>query len=223
MTLQDYISLSQESINSFFVAISGAVANIVAAVVAIAVGLLIGYVLKRILVEILQAINFEKSLSNWTVYQKVLRSHEEIDITSFFGELLRWLAIIVFLIPAIQSLQIEGADSVLQTVLGFIPNVILASLFLVLGFVIAWFVHRAIEVVALVAGNNPAHLIGNIAYFAIAIFVILQALLQLGVTADIIRIIVIASIAAGALALGLGARDEVSTLVKKFKEIDKGR
>src|SRR3989344_3079791 len=223
MILQDYISLSQDSINSFFVALGGAVANIVAAAVAVAIGLVVGYVLKRILVEIIQAINFEKSLSNWAVYQKVLKSHEEIDITTFFGELLRWLAIIVFLIPAIQSLQIEGADSVLQTVLGYIPNVVLASLFLVLGFVVAWFVHRAIEVVALVAGNKPAHLIGIIAYLAIAIFVILQALLQLGVPADIIRIIVIASIAAGALALGLGARDEVATLVKKFREIDKGR
>ena len=221
MTLQDYISLSQDSINIFFNSLGGSVANIVAAIATLVVGLLVGYILKRILVEILQAINLEKSLSSWSPYQKVARSHGEIDITSFFGELLRWLAIIIFLIPAIQALQIVGPEDVLYTVVGYIPNVVLAALFLILGFVLAWFVHRIVQVVAVLVGNNPASLIANINYLAIVIFAGMQALLQLGVTTEVMRMLVIAVLVAGVIAIGLGGRDQAMELVKKL--IDKAK
>ncbi len=218
MTLQDYVSLSQDSIDSFFSSFGDVTANIIAAVITLSVGLIVGYILKRILVEILQAINFERSISNWSIYQRLLRSHEEIDITTFFGEVLRWSAIFVFIIPAVQALQIVGPEDVLLTVLGYLPNVILAALFLIVGFVVAWFAHRVVQAVAVLVGNNPSHLIANVVYLAIVIFAGLQALIQLGITAEIIRMIIIAIIAASALALGLGSRDQVSNLIKKLAD-----
>lgn len=216
MTLQDYISLSQDSINRFFTTFGEAFANIIAFVITLAVGIVVGYILKRILVEILQAINLERALGSWSVYQRIVRSHGEIDVTSFFGELLRWLAILVFLIPAIQALQVVGPEDVLFTVLSYIPNVILAALYLVLGFVVAWFIHRVVLVVGLLVGNNPASLVANIIYAAIVTFAAFQALLQLGVTLEVIRILVIAAIAAAALAIGLGARDQAMDLVRRL-------
>jgi hypothetical protein len=221
MTLQDYVSLSQDSINNFFNSFGDILANVIAAVVTLAVGLIVGYILKRILVEILQAINFERAISNWSVYQKLLRSHEGIDITTFFGEVLRWLAIFVFIIPAVQALQIVGPEDVLLTVLGYLPNVILAALFLLVGFVVAWFAHRIIQAVAVLVGNNPAHLVANVVYLAIVVFAGLQALLQLGITVEIVRMIVIAAIAASALAVGLGARDQATDLIKRL--VDKSK
>lgn len=221
MTLQDYVSLSQDSIDAFFTSFGDVLANIIAAVVTLVIGLIIGYILKRILVEILQAINFERALSNWSIYQKLLRSHEDMDITTFFGEVLRWLTIFVFIIPAVQSLQIIGPEDVLFTVLGYIPNVILAALFLIVGFVVAWFAHRVVLAVAVLVGNNPAHLIANILYLAIVIFAGLQALLQLGVSVEVIRMLIVAVIAAGALAVGLGAKEQAMDLVKRV--IDKAK
>ncbi|MEX0616690.1 MAG: hypothetical protein WD231_02630 [Candidatus Woykebacteria bacterium] len=218
MTLQDYILLSQDSINRLFSTLGSTVTNVIAAVIALAVGLVIGYILKRIVVEISQAINFEKTISGWSVYQNLTKSQENIDLTTLIGELLRWIAVAVFLIPAVQSLQVVGPEEVLTTVLSYIPNAILAALFLILGFVVAWFTHRIVMLVAVLVGNNPARLIANIVYLAIVVFATLQALLQLGVTGEIIRLIVIAAIAASALALGLGSRDQAMELVKKFMD-----
>lgn len=218
MTLQDYIILSQDSINTFLVSFGSIFSNVIAAIITLSLGLIIGAILKRIWVEISRAINLERILSNWSVYQKLQRSHEEVDLTNFLGEVLRWLTIFVFIIPAVQSLGIVGPEDVLFTILGYIPNVILASLFLIFGFVFAWFAHRIIKTVAVLVGNNPAHLVANSAYLAIVIFALLQALLQLGVSVEIIRILVIATIASSALAFGLGAKDQAMDLAKKLIE-----
>jgi len=218
MTLQDYITLSQDSVNTFFISFGSIFSNVISAVITLALGLIIGSLLKRILLEISQAINFERVIGNWSVYQKLLRSHGEISVTNFLGELLRWLAIFVFIVPAVQSLGIVGPEDALYTVLGYIPNVILASLFLIFGFVLAWFAHRIIQAVAVLVGNNPAHLIANTAYVAIVVFSLLQALLQLGVSVEIIRILVIATIVSLALAFGLGAKDQAVDLAKKLTD-----
>ena len=60
MTLQDYIALSQDSINTFFVSFGSIFSNVISAVITLALGLIIGSLLKRILLEISQAINFER-------------------------------------------------------------------------------------------------------------------------------------------------------------------
>ena len=218
MTVQDYIDLSQSSISNFFDNFVPIFTNIVAAIIAIAIGVLVGWILKRVVEEISRALSLERVLSGLPFYNDIAKSHEELDVTTLVGETVRWIAIIVFLIPAVASLQIVGADVVFSQIFGYISSVIIASLYLLLGFVVAWFVHRVIEAVGVVVGNNPAHLIGNIAYLAIVIFAGLKALAVLGVTADVIRLIIIAAFAAGALAFGLAGREAAANLVKRFMD-----
>jgi hypothetical protein len=218
LTLQDYTEITQESINSFFSNLGPNVSNILAAVVILAVGVVVGYILKRILEEILKAIKLEDVLSGWSAYRKVTKSHEDLNITSFFGELLRWITIIIFLVPAIEVLEIFGAQLVVDSVVEYIPDVILASVYLFLGFVIGWFIHRIIQTVGIVVGNNPAHLIANIAYVAIVIFTGIRALLILGATPEILRWILISLLVAAALAVGLGGRDQAMDWVKKLTD-----
>ena len=222
MTLQDYIKLSQDSLNVLFTNLWPVLSNVVAAIVTVAIGVLVGWILKRLVEEISRAINFERVAANWPLYTKVVKAHEEIDITTFLGEVLRWIAIIVFLIPAIASLQIEGAEAAFSRLFGYVSAVIIAALFLLLGFVIAWFIKRVILAVGVIFGTNPAHLIANVAYFAIVIFASIQAALTLGVTTDLIRLFVLAGFVAFALAFGLAGRDTAADWLKRLMEKTKG-
>ena len=218
MTLQDYINLSQDSLNAFFSSIGDVITNVVAAIITLVVGVVIGAILKRVLVEILKAINFDRMASNWAVYQSIVKSHGDISVSSVVGELIRWVSIIIFLIPAVAALQIEGADAVVATLLGYLPNVLLASLYLLLGFVFAWFIHRVVMGVGVLVGTNPSHLIANVAYISIVVFSFIQALLTLGVGGEVIRVGTLLSLAAVALAVALGGKDSALDLVKKFME-----
>jgi len=216
LTFQQYISLFQDSISLFFRHFLPVFTNILAAVIAIIIGIVLGWILKRIIVEVSKALNLERALSSIPTYSDLMKSHEEVDLTNFLGEVVRWIAIIVFLIPAFASLQITGAGVVFLLVFGFISKVLLASLFLLIGFVIAWFLHRVVMVVGTVVGNNPAHLIANLAYLAVVTFAVIQGVLILGVTGDIIRLFVIAVFVALLLAFGLAGREAAADWLKKF-------
>ena len=215
MITQDYISLVQESISVFSDNFFPIFANILAAAIAIIVGLIIGWVLKRIIERISVAINLERSLQNLSFYSTLVKSQDKIDLTTLVGEIARWTAIVIFLIPAIASLQIEGSYTIFSQVFAYITNVVLASLYLLFGFVIGWFVHRALLVVGSLVGNNPSHLIANIAYGSFIVFASLQALVQLGVSGDYIRYIIIALLLVGVLAFGLGGKDLAVEWLKK--------
>jgi hypothetical protein len=222
VTLQDYINLSQTSLNTLFSNLSPILANIIAAIVTLAIGVLVGWILKRVVEEISKAINLERVLASWPLYTKVVKSHEEIGITTFIGEVLRWTAIIVFLIPAVSSLQIEGSEAIFSQLIGYLNMIVVASLYLLFGFVIAWFVKRVVLAVGIIVGTNPSHLIANFGYAAIVVFATIQAILQLGVTTDLIRLFVIALFLASALAFGLAGRDTAADWLKKIVEKAKG-
>jgi hypothetical protein len=218
VTLQDYIKLSQDSLSVLFTNLWPVVANIVAAIVTVAIGVLVGWILKRLVEEISRAVNFERVAANWPLYAKVVKAHEEADLTTFLGEVFRWVAIVVFIIPAIASLQIEGAQAVFSLLFGYISTVLIAALYLLFGFVIAWFIKRAVLAAGVIFGNNPAHFIAGVAYYAIVIFASIRAALTLGVTADLIRLFVLAGFVAFAIAFGLGGREVAADWLKKLME-----
>lgn len=216
MTVQDYIRLSQDSVSNFLANFLPIFTNIVAAVITLAVGIIVGYVLKRVVEELSKAINLEKSLSNWDWYAKLIKSHEDMDVTNYIGEIARWSAILVFLIPSVTSLDIAGSRDIFSQVFGYVSTVVLGSLWLLFGFVIAWFIHRAIMAVGSLVGNNPSHLLANVAYLSMVIFASFQAIAQFGVPGDVIRLIIIAILAGTGLAVGLAGRDSAADLIKRL-------
>ncbi|HEX7456076.1 MAG TPA: hypothetical protein VF303_01240 [Candidatus Nanoarchaeia archaeon] len=218
MTFADYVSLSQTSGANFFDNFLPIFTNIVAAIIAIAIGAIVGWILKRVVEEISRILALERVLSGLPFYSTVVKSHKGLDVTTVVGEVVRWIAIIVFLIPAVTSLQISGANVAFSQIFAYASTVIIASLYLLFGFVVAWFIRRIVMAVSVIVGNNPARLIANIAYLAIIIYAAIQAILQLGITTDIIRLAVIAALAAAALAFGLAGKDTAADMVKRFVE-----
>jgi hypothetical protein len=216
MTLQDYLNLSLDSLRSLLNSAGPVIVNVVAAAVTLIVGIIVGTILKRILEEILKAINFEKMASGWNVYQVAVKAHDGVSATEFFGELLRWVTVLVFLLPAIAALNISGAPSILSRMMGYIPNIVLASFFLILGFVFAWFLHRAVVIVGSMVGAPHSHFVANIAYLATVVFALLQSLMVLGVAGDILKNAILLSLAAAALATALGGKESFSAIVKRF-------
>lgn len=218
MSLQEYIELSQTSISGFFADFVPIITNIVAAIVAIALGVIIGWVLKKVVMEVSHAIGLERFLGGLPFYSTITKSHDEADLTTIIGEAVRWIAIIVFLIPALSSIQVTGTDMAFSAVFGYISNVLMASVYLLFAFVIAWFIHRIITAVGSIVGNNPSHLIANFAYLSIVVYAFGQALGLLGVDDELIRFGVIAALIAAALGFGLAAKESAAELLKKFMD-----
>lgn len=140
----------------------------------------------------------------------------------FVGQVIRWFIIVVFLLP---SLNLVGLDEVAffleQSVLGFLPQVIIAAFVLVIAAFLSEGLSKTVLAASKAMDLKSANMLATIAKYAVWVFAIIIALgkLGLGEYMSILFSGIIAMLALGsALAFGLGAKDHASRLISKLSE-----
>ncbi len=211
-------------------AVVGAFANFVSflpqltgGLIILALGLVIGAVVYRVIIGVLKAIRFEAFLSKYGITK--VEGHE-VGWSEILAELARWMVIIVFLVPALQTWQLDAVNTVLSRVILYIPNVIVAVVLAMIGLVFAKLAYKISYNSSRSLGRNLAHSVALVARWSILIFVGFLVLHQLGVAQELLRIlfagIVAMLVLAGGLAFGLGGQSVARTLLEsvwdKFKK-----
>jgi hypothetical protein len=142
-----------------------------------------------------------------------------LDTVAVLAALVYWLIILIALMIAFNSLNLEYVTELVGRVLLFVPRVIVAVLLLAFGAYFARFVGAAVATYFSNVGGADARLFGRLATYAIMVFVILIALEQLGL-GDVVRqtfLIVLGAFALGlALAFGLGGRDRARDALDRW-------
>jgi hypothetical protein len=104
----------------------------------------------------------------------------------------------------------------------YIPNIVIATIILSIAFLLGNFVYHAVRSSTKVAGIVSASFLGAVARWAIIVFGILAALLQLGIASSLVNIIftgLIGALAlASGLAFGLGGKEEAALILKDLRE-----
>lgn len=173
------------------------------------VGGFIGGLIRRLFVQF----HLDDALDKAGVDELSRRAGYSFSPATFAGDLVKWFIIIVFLIVALDILNLSEVTTFMRTaVLSYLPQVFAAVLILFAGVIVAGITKTAVT--ALVESSkldkNPA-LFGRIAYYLVLVFTGMAVLNQLQIAADLIKIlfmgIVFALSLATGLAFGLGGRD----------------
>lgn len=217
-------NISQSLINSLNNALTGVIAfvpRLVVGVVVLLIGVIIASILKQAVVELFKVLKVETFLRKYGVPE----AKEEFKWTNILAEIVRWFVIIVFLIPTVDVWGLPRVVTVLNEFLVYLPNVFVAAIIAVVGFVFARLAHDVILASAKGISPETAKTVASIIKVAVQVFVILAVLSQLGVATDLIRILFTGLVAmmaiAGGIAFGLGgqgvAKDSLDTLRKRLK------
>ncbi len=178
-------------------------------------------ILKGILISIFGFLRIERVFQQAKGIDKgEVRLWEEI-----IAEIVRWTVVILFLVPTLQVWGLSEATTVLNQILFYIPNVIVAVVIGFVGLVASNLVANLVKRTIKTLGSTTANTLAVFTKSVIVFFTVLVVLSQLGVAQDIIRILftgIIGMLAlAGGLAFGLGgkeiARDLLAELTKKIK------
>jgi hypothetical protein len=208
------------ALNQSLTATANFLPNLLAAIVIFVIGVIVAAILRGALVRILDAINFEGALGGTGIPHALKRAESNLTVSKLLGELLRWFAILIFLIPAVDQLGLGAVNDVLKSLLLYIPNVVVAVIIVAIGAIFARIARDFVTATATGLGGELAQVVGEVARWAIIIFTLLAALNQLGVATDLIRILftgVVAMLAlAGGLAFGLGGKESAEMLLKRF-------
>lgn len=194
--------------------------ELIGAVVIFAVGWLIAVLIEKVVEGIFRSIKVDALLKSAGLEEVMKRTGHPLNSGKFVGALIKWFVIVVFLVTALDVLNLDQVNQFLQgVVLGYLPNVIIAVLVLMVAVVIAEAMQKIVAASARAAHVRSAHLLGVVTKWAIWIFAILTALITLNVAAYLIQMIVTAVFAGAALGLGLafglGGKDYASRLIEK--------
>lgn len=184
----------------------------------LAIGLVLSQILKKILVSFFGFFKFDEILK-----RTKLASGQEIKVwEQILAELLSWSVIILFLIPAAEVWGLSKVTIVLQELLSYLPNVLVAVVIGFVGIIAANLVSDIIRHSVRSMGSTSANTLSVLSRYAIFFFTILVAMNQLGIAQDLIRILftgIVAMLAiAGGLAFGMGGRDMARDILEEFRK-----
>jgi len=190
----------------------------VTGLIVLLVGLVVASFLKQAVIQIFRIAKIDSFLQKYEVSES--KSKDGVNWTNILAEITRWFVVVVFLVPTADIWGLGRFAEVLNGLIAYIPNVAVAVLLLLVGFVVAKFVHDLLIASIHGVSRDVAKTVAVVGRYSVLTFVVLVVLNQLGIASDLIRILfagVVAMLAvAGGLAFGLGGRDAAKNLIDKL-------
>jgi len=222
MLLQDWAVVFTTAFQDMWAGIVDFVPRLVVALIIFIIGWVLGVALGRVIAQIFRAVKLDNLLRSIGTEELLSRAGFRLDSGAFLGGLVKWFVIVIFLIASIDVLGLTQVNIFLRdVVLGYLPNVIVAALILIVAAVVAEATQKIVVGSAKAANIGSAHFMGGIARWAIWIFAILAALAQLGIAGAFAQtlftgLVAMLALAAG-LAFGLGGKEAAGRFIERLR------
>jgi len=215
MVFQNTGVVVANSLQTLWVGVIGFIPELIVALIIFVIGWIIASLLARAVEQVIAAVKLDSALRGAGVEATLTRAGFTLNSGRFLGALVKWFIIVVFLVAALDVLHLDQVTMFLrQVVLGYLPQVIVAVLIMLVAVVIAEAMRKVVVGSAKAAGIRSAGFLGAVTKWAIWIFALLAALLQLGIAVTFLQtlftgVVVALSLAFG-LAFGLGGQSAAS-------------
>ena len=222
MFIQTWAEVITTSLQTLWVGFIGFLPSLLGAIVVFIIGWMIATLLGKLAKQIVQTLRIDQILSKMNLKRNLERANLKLDSGKFIGELVRWFFIIVFMMAATDILGLSQVTDFLKQVILYIPQLMVAVLILLAALLIANFLEKLVRASVEAAGLKSANFLAMVTKWAILIFAILAALLQLGIVPALIQTlftgIVAALVVSAGLAFGLGGRDMATQILNKLRK-----
>lgn len=181
-------------------------------------GLILSGLLKKALLSIFIFIRLDAVLDR----TKLMRKAEFKIWQDVISEILKWTVVILFLIPTLEVWNLSQATVVINQLLFYLPNVLIAVIIGFVGLIASNLGNDLIRHSVKTIGSTSANTLAALTRWLIIFFTILVVLNQLGVAQDLVRIlftgIVLMIAVAGGLAFGLGGKDIAKEMLEELRK-----
>lgn len=196
--------------------------NLIGALIIFTFGWLVAGVLRNLTLRFLKIIQLEPFAEKVGLADALKRAGATLTAPELIAELVKWATVLVFLSPAVEVLGLSQVTSVINSVLLYIPNVLVAVLIIMFGAIFADLTAQFVRGGASALGSSTAHIFAVITKYIIVIFAVLASLSQLGIAQQLIATLFTGLVAmlaiAGGLAFGLGGKDTAAEILENLKQ-----
>jgi hypothetical protein len=204
-----------------FAAFFAALPSVLGALALLVIGWIVAGWIGDLLARGLRVVRFGELADRSGVTTFLERADIKADPAVLLGAIVKWYVRLVFVLLAANAVGLTAVATVVNDILAFIPN-LLVAMFILAAF--AWLANLSRGVVrSAVTGTGVpnAEAISTIVYATVFAFGVVAAADQLGVAANLINILfagVVAALAlAFGLAFGLGGREEAAHIWRDWR------
>jgi hypothetical protein len=195
----------------------GAIPKVIGFAVIVIVGWIIAGLIAAAVAAILRTVKFNDLAQRSGFADFVRQAGIRTDASGALATIAKWFVRLIVLVVAFDALGLPAVSQVLQQLLLWIPNLVVAMVVLVLAGLAANAVHALVRGATAQAGLGNPDLLANVARVAIWAFAIVIAVNQLGIATTLVNTLFMATVGAVALALGLafglGGRETAGLIV----------
>ena len=180
------------------------VPGLLLAIILFIVGWVVGSILGKAVAQLISALKIDNLFESAGAEEVMTRMGMKLNVGKFFGIIVKWFIIIVFLMASLQIVGLTQVNDFLKdAVVLYLSKVIIAAIVLIIATVIAEAMQKLVVASSKAAHITSANMLGSITRYAIWGFAIIIAISELGIAAAFMQILFTGLIAALALALGL--------------------
>jgi len=217
--MTDFLSLILEPLQEFYLNFKAFAPNLLAMLVILIVGILLARILRAILVRFLSAINFD----SWSDRIGVTTLLRKGDLWAKPGLALSaiffWVLIVIVLMTGLSSLKINAIDQLVSQFFLYLPRALSAIVILIVGYVLAGFVSRAVLIAAVNSGYHFARLLSQAIRLLLIVLILAMVLEELRVAPGIVlaafSIIFGGIVLALAISFGIGGIEAAKRIIER--------
>jgi hypothetical protein len=223
-TMNELSQAIQEAFVTNLANAMGRVAELAPNTLAMLVVLGVGYILARVLDRVVVAVGNAIGVQRAAERSGLVTSMNEVGIKHsvpwILGKIVFWLTMCVFLSAGFSILGLSAVELALQQIVEYIPRLLVATVVIVIGLMVAGFLRGVIATGADRLGFSYAETLASGFYYVLALLTFMAAFDQLGIQFKLLEdmmLIAFGALGVGfALAFGLGGREVMGGILAGY-------
>jgi hypothetical protein len=200
--------------------------RLLAMVAVIILGWAVAAIARRLTVRVFRMADLDARCARWGLTASLSRSGIGQPPSQVIGQLVFWTIFSVALLTSVEALEMPATAGLAAGVVRFLPNLVIAVLVWMVGWLLANFMAQAVLIAAVNAQVALAPLVAGVVRWLVLIFAGAAALTQLGIAREMVLltfgIAFGGSVLALALAFGLGGKEVAREILEsRLRKQDK--
>lgn len=216
-TIQDTGAALEASLANALNIFVTAIPRIIGFLIVLLIGWFIASLIAKAVAALLRAVKFNDLARRSGFAQFVDNMGVKSDSAGVIAAVAKWFVRLIVLVVAFDMLGLRAVSEVLQQLLLWLPNLVVALVVLVIGGLAATALSNLVRGATAQAGLSGSNTLATIAKVAVCAFAVVIAVNQLGIATVVINTLLIGVVGALAiatgLAFGLGGREQAAALL----------
>lgn len=185
--------------------------RLLAALTLVLAGLLAAALARSIIAKVLRAADLDGRCARLGVMTTLGHAGLRRSPSEMLGRLVFWLLFVIALLMGVEAMEVPAAAGLVAVAMRILPNLVVAALVLVIGWLVAHFAAQAVLIFVVNAQAPGGPVIAGIVRWLVLVLAGGAALTQLDIAREMVLLVfgiaLGGAVLALALAFGLGARD----------------